>query len=119
MNEFTKKTLEKYKRNIITAKMAKYYVGLGTRDINDLIDAYNELYPLNKENYTTCAKCVLNILNKLYPYLEELEHERADSETQEKENKRRNGVKDNPSDKNNSNIKKKSGTSKKIKAKKS
>lgn len=87
MNELTKKTLEKYKRNIITAKMAKYYVGLGTRDINDLIDAYNELYPLNKENYTTCAKCVLNILNKLYPYLEELEHERADSETKEVENK--------------------------------
>ena len=73
MTERQQKTLMKYQRQILTATKAKYYVGLGQADIRAVIDLHNELFPNQKETFTTCSACVLKILQKLHRPMEEAE----------------------------------------------
>ena len=75
MTEQQQKTLIKYQRQILTAHKAKYYVGLGQSDIRAVIDLHNELFPNQKETFTTCSACVLKILQKLYKPMKEAEAE--------------------------------------------
>lgn len=75
MTEQQQKTLMKYQRQILTATKAKYYVGLGQADIRAVIDLHNELFPNQKETFTTCSACVLKILQKLYRPMQEAEVE--------------------------------------------
>lgn len=57
--------LQKYERQMLTAKRAKYYVGISPKDIETLFGVYNTLFPAQKEVFTTCNKCVLRVLSKL------------------------------------------------------
>lgn len=75
MTEQQQKILMKYQRQILTASKAKYYVGLGQSDIRAVIDLHNELFPNQKETFTTCSACVLKILQKLYRPMQEAEVE--------------------------------------------
>lgn len=65
MNKEIFERLKKYERPMLTAKRAKYYVGISPKDIENLISIHNTLFPTHKETFTTCNTCVLRILSKL------------------------------------------------------
>lgn len=80
MTENQEKVLKKYERQILTAHKAKYYVGLAPDDIRKVYEVYNELFPHQRETYTTCNACVLKVLDKLYPKLEEINQPKTEEE---------------------------------------
>lgn len=83
MTENQEKVLKKYEHQIITAYRAKYYVGLAPEDIRKIYEVYNELFPHQRETYSTCNSCVLKVLAKLFKPLEELNEPKEVEEVKE------------------------------------
>lgn len=93
MTEEQIKTLKKYERQILTAHRAKYYVGLAPEDIKSIYITYNELFPHQRETYTTCNACVLRVLDKLYKPLGEIVEEKKAEEPKAPKKGKGNGKK--------------------------
>lgn len=72
--------LKKYERPMLTATRAKYYVGISPKDIETLVAIHNQLYPTQKETFTTCNACVLRVLQKLWVKYEEEKNAREKAE---------------------------------------
>lgn len=87
MNQNQYESLKKYEKHLRTATYAKYYVGLDTNNINNLIEIHNELYPGQKLNHTACNSCILNMLQKMgkdYFKYQEMENNKKTVATEDK-----------------------------------
>ena len=57
-------TLKPYERQLNNAFRGGFLVGMGSKSVNDLINAYNDVFDKN-ELYTNCNKCIFNFVYAL------------------------------------------------------
>lgn len=79
MTDDVYKILTAHERHLLTAKMARYVTGMGSRSAGELIGAYNALYGEHRP-VTTCSRCLLKICERLAEdYFPEKERRECDA----------------------------------------